>query len=553
LTTNDSKSKFSLGELSPILCGLGLLLLALGLSFAYIEQAIRPVASGLTGFGTLAIVVFSYLMLKNRSEGITPSHNIKLSMRARSKRLVVVVTMVLGSVISIGTTHYFSGSSAIRWDLTKDQQHTLSKNTIDFISSLKSELTLTALYVGVPPKYLEDLFKEYERLSSGLISTQIVDPIKQIAFAATLGNIVNADERKVIIQSGDSRKDVDFTQGTLSEEKLTNAIARVSRAPRQVYFLTGHGEYAIDNAENVGLSIFKQLLADNNINSKTLMLGISQSIPEDCDVLIIAGSRSELTESEDQLISDYLFAGGDALFLVEHTVVTTPNKPLTELQEEQNPSLNSILNQWGLHIRSDIIVDTSNHVGDDVGSPATKNYSRHKAITEGLDYTFYVRPRSIQVLENRRKSLKIAPIVLTQSADNSWAESNRTLAIAFDKGVDTPGPVPFSYVVYEENTNSKQTNTLSDSSATRLIVFTDADFLSNSYINQYSNAQMGLNSVNWLAEMDYQVFLGSKTIQVERLYLTSKQKRQIAVMLFLLPFFFVVTGWVVWLRAKMNR
>ncbi len=39
---------------------------------------------------------------------------------------------------------------------------------------------------------------------------------------------------------------------------------------------------------------------------------------------------------------------------------------------------------------------------DDVGSPATENYVRHKALTEGLDYTFYIRPRYIRVFPQRR-------------------------------------------------------------------------------------------------------------------------------------------------------
>ncbi|AGH44027.1 hypothetical protein C427_1918 [Paraglaciecola psychrophila 170] len=292
------------------------------------------------------------------------------------------------------------------------------------------------------------------------------------------------------------------------------------------------------------------MLSDNNITSKTLMLGISQSIPADCDVLIIAGPKNALTLSEETLISDYLTKGGDALFLIEHTVITSPDKPLSKDQLNQNPSLNAILNQWGLDVQSDIVVDFTNHIGDDVGSPATKNYGRHKALTEGLDYTFYVRPRSIRVLPQRRASIKHAVIVSTASTENSWAETNRTLDIQFDPNTDTTGPVPFAYVVIEEKNAAQQANKLSD---TRLIVFTDTDFLSNVYINQYSNAQMGVNLVNWLAELDYKTFISAKEIKVERLNLTSKQTRQVMVILFLLPFIFVIAGLVVWLRTKVNR
>ncbi len=537
----------------PFLSGLALLSATLGLSLFYIEAQFTLINATLAIAGGLAFIA---LLIFSNKLGANNTNKIAVATRpnkARWQRLAIILTMIIGSITFIGTSHYFANSSTLRWDLTENKQHTLTKNTIEYISSLKAEVELTAFYVGMPPKYLQDLFNEYERISKGLISTQIIDPIENIAYAAKFGNVVSGSERKVIVQSGNNRKDVDFTDEALAEEKLTNAIARASRAPKQVYFLTGHGEYSISRQESTGLSTFKQLLADNNISSKPLMLGITQIIPDDCDVLIIAGPRTALTLTEEKLIADYLKAGGDALFLIEHTLVSAPEQPLTAEQLQQNPALNNILNQWGLNVQSDIVVDLTNHVGDDVGSPATKNYQQHKAITEGLDYTFYVRPRSIRVLENRRATIKFAAIASTASTQKSWAETNRNLAIKFDQGIDTPGPVPFSYVVFEKNDNStsaKSANGENSSLDTRIIVFTDADFLTNVYINQYSNAQMGLNIVNWLSELDYQVFVSAKEVNVERLDLTSKQKRQVLVILFLIPFFFFIAGIVVWLKSK---
>jgi len=535
-----------------LFCGFALLSLIIGSSLVYIEQQFSYLATVLVVSGGIAFFVLLTLIIRHsesqsRSQYKSTSVVSFFSLK-RWKKLAMVFCIIIASIGFIGISHYLANHSNIRWDVTQYKQHTLSNQTIEYVSTLSKEVQLTAFHVGIPPKYLQDIFKEYERVSAGMIKTKIIDPIEQIAYAAKFGNAINADERKVIVESDDNRKDVDFTLKALSENKLTNAIASVSRAPRKVYFVTGHGEYSSTNEEYVGLSKFKQLLADNNIHSKTLMLGISQSIPKDCDVLIIAGPKNALSQNEEILISDYLTKGGDGLFLIEHTMVTTPDKPLSEAQLQLNPSLNVILNQWGLDVQSDIVVDLTNHVGDDVGSPATKNYHNHKALTEGLDYTFYVRPRSIRVLPQRRPSIKHAIIASTASTENSWAETNRTLDIQFDPNSDTAGPVPFSYVVIEEqNLADPQDNKSSD---TRLIVFTDADFLTNVYINQYSNAQMGLNLVNWLAELDNKTFVSPKEIKVERLDLTSKQKRQVIVILFLLPFFLVILGLLVWLRRK---
>jgi hypothetical protein len=193
------------------------------------------------------------------------------------------------------------------------------------------------------------------------------------------------------------------------------------------------------------------------------------------------------------------------------------------------------------------VVDLSNHIQSDIGSPATKNYLPHKAITEGLDYTFYVRPRSISVLADRRPGTKLVPIVLTATKDNSWGETNRHQEIRFDKGIDRAGPVPISFVILGERGGETENQSLSD---TRIIVFTDADFLSNAYIKQYSNAQLGLNIVNWLSELDYQVIVGQEEVKVERLDLTSKQRRMIAAILFLIPLFIALWGVGVWRRQS---
>ena len=536
-----------------IFYGLSLIGLALGASLFYIEQQLSYLALAvLIGSGLLLIVMLvmtvAYQLVAANPKLKAPRNEQAQSAPKQWKKFAVVIVIMVSSVTFIGLSNYLAARSELRWDVTKDKQHTLSVNTIEFLGALGREVQLTAFVVGAPPKYLQDLFKEYERTSNGFVTTEIIDPIEQVAYAAKFGNVINSQEQKVIVQSGSNRKDVDFSQSPLSEEFLTNAIASASRAEKTVYFLTGHGEYSTENEDNTGLSKFAQLLTDNNIISKPLMLGISRSIPEDCDVLIIAGPKSDLSKDEEGVIEAYLLAGGDALFLIEHTFVTTPDKTLSVDQLTKNPDLNSLLNQWGLQVEPDIVVDITNYVGEDVGSPATKNYQNHKAITEGLDYTFYIRPRSITLLEKRRANIKHAVIASTASPTNSWAETNRNLEIRFDQGTDTAGPVPFSYVVIDEKNAADMKNV--KTSDTRLIVFTDADFLTNVYIDQYSNAQMGLNVVNWLSELDYKTFLVNKKIAVERLDLTSKQKRQVIVILFFMPFSVLILGLVIWLRKR---
>ncbi len=449
-------------------------------------------------------------------------------------------------VVSFGLwlgINYFTYLIPGQWDVTRAKQHTLKAGTISTLNNLTQDVKVSALMAGIPPKYLEDLFKEYTKASRGKITTEIIDPIQQIGYAAQFGNVINAKERKVFVTSGQQKKEIYFTDAPLSQEQLNNAISQVNQDRRYVYFLTGHGELNIESKDDKGLEKLARLMDSNNFESKSLMLGITKEIPKDCALLIIAGPQNDLTKQENEIIEAYLENGGHALFLIENVIVTTPDKPLTPEEFNKNPSVNEILNSWGLNVESDVVVDLASHAGDDVGSPATKNYVKHPALTQGLDYTFYVRPRTISVIKEHRPTIQLAPIVLTASKKESWGESNRTLNVHFDEIEDRPGPVAIAYVVFEKKEKG-------DFSDTRLIVFTDADFLSNAYINQYSNSQMGLNMINWLTETDYKVFVDQENLKVERLDLTSQQKRSIALILLLIPILIALAGIIVWVKSK---
>ena len=517
---------------SPILFGFGILAIGCGATFFYVEQRLSIVAAGLCLCGGLSLTISFINQGRSSQRGLTFS---------RWKKAGIILLIIILLAVSFAGINYLATRIPWRWDVTQGKQHTLTSNTIGFIKDLKQDVKLSALYVGIPPTYLQDLFKEYERASNGKIKTEIIDPIEQIGYAAQFGNFINSKESKVVVRSDKERRDVDFTKEPLSEEQLTNAVVRVVRQERHACFLTGHGEYSLTDKGDQGLTKLSKSLAANNMSCREVMLGIEDKVPQDCDVLIVAGPHNELTGKEEEAIDQYLKHGGDALFLVENVVVTTPDKPLTEEEIHKNPSLNHILNQWGLNVEEDVVVDLLSHAGSDVGSPATRNYAEHKALTEGLDYTFYVRPRSITVLKERRPTIKLASIVMTAPGSKSWAETDRTLKVDFDPILDTMGPVPLAFVIMEEKKGDMPSDT-------RIIVFTDADFLTNIYIDQYSNARMGLNAINWLSESEARVFVDPKEIKVERLDLTSKQRRQVAAILFLMPLVIVVVGIIVWMK-----
>ncbi|MBI4846145.1 MAG: GldG family protein [Candidatus Omnitrophica bacterium] len=517
-----------------VLFGSGAVCLIYGLGRSYIDYCFSKLTIIISLVGLVCLAVCFFKLKKQMPQPV--------KFFPWRKYVLKTIITALALIFVIGS-NYLCYRYNLSLDVTKFKQHTLTEKTISIIKDIKPEVKIVVFYAGIPPKYLEDLLKGYERQSKGMVKGEIIDPIMQIGYAAQFGNVISGKEKKTIVSSGKERRDIDFTKQPLSEEQLTNAIVSVARDKRKCYFITGHGEYDISENGDKGLSTLAKLLEANNVEIKKLMLGIKGEIPDDCDVLIIAGPQNPLTEKEEELIKAYLAKGKDALFLIENTPLTTPDKPLTEEEKRKNPSLNSILNEWGVEIGDDIVVDMSNHISTDVGCPATRNYLPYPAIFQGLDYTFYVRPRSISILNDRRESVILGPLVLTSKGASSWAETDRTLVVKFDQGADIPGPVSIAFMMVELKTENK-------SSETRIIVFTDTDFLSNAFIGQYSNAALGLNVITWLSELEYQTFAEHKEIKVERLDLTSKQKRMVVVILFLMPVLIAISGIMVWVGRK---
>lgn len=510
-------------------------LLGTGLGTAYIHGGF-VISSALFSLGGLVCGVVSLW-------GVSVSvHKFFYGFRHYRRGLLLFLpTLVLLTLIF--TLNYFVSQHSIRFDLTRAQQHTLRETTKNILKNLNQHVEIIVFYVGIIPSYIEDLLAEFQKLSPQYISLRIVDPLVEIGYAAQFGSVIKGDEKKVIIQSARERKDIDFNEEPLSEEMLVNTILKVTREQKRVYFLTGHSEYDIDDQSAIGLSAFKELLEQNNSLTKELTLGIQNEIPSDCDILVVVGPQRPLGKADEEIIQRYLEKGGKAVFFIESLALADNGHLLSKEDKLKNPSLNSILNRWGVVVGDDVVVDLENHIGHDVGCPATKNYPLHEAIVNDLDYTFYIRPRSIRLDHSLAPGLNLAPLVKTASVKKSWAETSQALEVKFSQEEDSPGPVTLAAVIWEPPKGEKTTDT-------KIIIFTDADFVTNNFIGQFSNAELVLNAINWVGELESKVVYSKKTAEIERLDLTSKQFRTMIVILFMMPILIGCGGCLVWWRQS---
>ena len=92
---------------------------------------------------------------------------------------------------------------------------------------------------------------------------------------------------------------------------LTEARS-IMRAEKKIYTVTGHGEGSLSTT-------ITDLMTKNNYTTEELNLLMKDSIPDDCDLLLMDGPTNDLSDDEVSLLSGYLGEGGKVMCLLGDT------------------------------------------------------------------------------------------------------------------------------------------------------------------------------------------------------------------------------------------
>ncbi len=231
----------------------------------------------------------------------------------------------------LAVVNYLSARHHHRFDLTEAGIYSLSPQSLGILQRLDKTLEVNAFVEAGSDPQLKELLDSY-RYASDKVSYAIIDPDKQPDLAERF-NISTVPA--IHLQYGDHTNVVN----KLSEEELTNGIIKVTRAEKKiVYFLEGHGEPSIEEMqEPKGYGQIKTALDNESYEVKTLVLSEGAAIPDEANLLIVAGAERSLLPHETQAIDAYLKKGGHALFL---------------LNPRATPELVTYLQQWGVQIGS---------------------------------------------------------------------------------------------------------------------------------------------------------------------------------------------------------
>jgi len=474
-------------------------------------------------------------------------------------QLLLVMTLFLG-------VNIFALSHFHRFDLTENQKYTLSPETVSYLRSLKQPIQLTLTYSsdsegGVNDSYFQDirnLVREYEftaqRLDNPLISSEFINVFQQRSRAQELVDKYGLSQPNLLIVSSDNKHRVitpdEFYEMEGMERKafkgeqvFTSAILDVSSPRRQtLYFLQGHEERDIEDVDPIGgFSQLAQELTQRNFELRKLDLTTNNaSIPEDADLIIIAGPRHPLLAREVNLLKDYLDKrAGRVLVMLDPAV---------------NANLGDLFYDWGVLADDMIVLDNGSDAnvsgGDllirrfDPDHPITASFARNSlAVLVGLCRP--IRFDSGAPLDDR---LTVTPLL--GGSKTSWGEryyrdENR---IGFDPKVDLPGPVPIG-VVAERRLASELGIDLPGG---RLIVFGSSDITTNSRLSVLGNFSLFLNSVHWAIDRNNLLSIAPRPIDTLHITLSQDQMTRLRwFIVLLLPGITALFGLIVyWMRRS---
>jgi ABC-type uncharacterized transport system involved in gliding motility auxiliary subunit len=463
---------------------------------------------GLAGIG-----YFLFTYYKNREKDIS-----KRSLQYGSNVMVqiVIVIGIMGFLAFITTRQNF------RSDWTENKLYSPADQTEKILSGLDKEVRITAFYKVSEQSRARDLLDEYAYRTDNF-KYEMVDPDEKPQITK---QYQVTQYNTVIVESGLKRETIE----TLTEANLTNAILKVTREQdKMICFLTGHGERSIiDEGKNGYSSAVVALKKENHlVNEMNLVekMGANQGIPDSCTVLVILSPKANFFPGELDSISAFLDRGGKVLLL---------------LDPDHNQDIVDFASQYGVRVGSDMVVDASGVgqlFGAGPGMPLVTTYDQNIPFTKDFSImTIYPLTSSITPMEDK-KGYDIKEILKT--SNNSWGETDFPGEVSFNEGKDLPGPVSIAVLV-EKKVGDKKTS---------LVLFGDSDFASNGYFQNEGNANIFLNTINYLAEEEDLISIRPKDFDDRRVTLTQAEVSTLFYLIVIaIPLLVVIAGVVFYIR-----
>jgi ABC-type uncharacterized transport system involved in gliding motility auxiliary subunit len=448
---------------------------------------------------------------------------------------IIVVGLVLSLINFLAVRHHK------RYDLTEQGSFSLSEQTKKILKSLPRPVEAKAYYYPgtAPEQKMKDLLEEYAYQGGDKFRARFIDPLKNPSEAKTDSV---TQEQSVVFKSGSQSTTV--VNG--DEEAVTNALLKVTRdRVTTLCFTLGHGERETKDTTESGLSAF-QAQAEKQ-QAKVESFSPASGVPDHCAAVVVAGPQRPFLPAEAEKLQAYLDGGGRAAILLDPGI---------------DSGLQGLLQRYGIATEGDLIVDRVSALfggKPDIPMVPGDGYEEHP-ITKGFRYqTFFPLAMSLNLASPAPQGVALQALARTTPlawGEKSYEKEAPTGKLKMD-AEDRPGPLVVGAVATKKLSETPPPaagTTPAPSPApkeTRLVVFGDSDFASNSYFGGTSDGELFSNAVNWLAGQEDLVAIGPKSRTPVLVSLSQRQASLIWFVSVLIgPAAILLVGTVIWARRR---
>ena len=461
----------------------------------------------------------------------------------------VVFLAILVFVVMIAERHPW------RVDLTETGVFTLMEQTRNVLKSLDKPVAIKAFFQTASQEQnkAKDLLDTYTYFSKQ-VSYEFVDPDRQPEIARRY----EVKTYGTLVLDGYGKQQ---TIQTVEEDALTNAILKLTRTEEKgIYFLIGHGEKSIDDAQKDGYSNVRSALEKENHSVKELNLLQQEKVPGDALVVIVAGPKKNLFPNEIQSLKAYVDGGGKLMVFLDPNV---------------DGGLRDFLKTYGIELKDDIVIDKLSRVfGGSYLMPVVMEYGPQKITANFEVATFYPEARSVRQIKDASPNVHVT--VLASTSDNAWSETDMDLLTqgqaGFDEKADIAGPVPLMVLSEFDTPEPKEEKSANPSGEEQkegekekkaesgqgrkgfVLAAGDSDFVSNTHFGLSGNGDLFLNMVNFMAEEENLITIEPRTKAGRPLLLTQSQAGMFFwTCLVLVPLLVLMTGLAVYRVRRSQR
>jgi gliding motility-associatede transport system auxiliary component len=442
---------------------------------------------------------------------------------------VVLLLAIVGLLAWVSTRYNYQA------DWTANARRSLAESSVKLLEQAKGPLTITAFARDNRQMrgHISDVIGRYQRYKHDIVFT-FVNPDTDPARAQAMG--VNSDGEVVIEYGG--RKE--FIQSfDLNEQNITNALQRLMRSGEHwLVFLDGHGERRPHGEANKDLSLWVKQLEDKGFKARSLNLAENAAIPDNIAALVISAPQVDLLPGEVKAVDDYVSRGGNLLWLGD------PG-PLHGLEP--------LAKQLGVQFLKGIVVDlTTQLLGiQSAAIAAVTSYSPSTPVTKDFNL-LTVFPLAAGLTVTAPPGWQSQTMLRTGA--NSWVETGDISSgkVSFSEKEDIRGPVTIGISLTRDRASKSAKGGKEPApKQQRVIVIGDGDFLSNQYVGNVGNLDLGINMVNWLSADEHFLDIPAKTAPDTDLRLSRLQSGIIGFGFWIgVPVMLLAGGLAIWLRRR---